>query len=54
MEVLFYDDWNWNDYLGGSGYCSTLPITEEKKQNPIGFIWPKEDIKIIRNETECS
>jgi hypothetical protein len=51
MEVRFYDDWGWDECGSGQGYCSTLPGIEEKKQNPIGFIWPKEETKIIRIET---
>jgi len=41
VEVRFYDDWTWDDYLGGSGYVSTLPTQDDTPKNPIGFIWDK-------------
>jgi len=43
VEVRFYNDWNWGDYLGGQGYVSTLPGIDIIQKNPIGFIWNKED-----------
>ena len=47
MEVRFYNDWNWNDYQGGSGYVSTLPNTDDTPKNPIGFIWVPQE-KVIK------
>ena len=47
MEVRFYNDWNWNDYQGGSGYVSTLPNTDDTPKNPIGFIWEPQE-KVIK------
>ena len=48
MEVRFYDDWTWDEYLGGSGYASTLPIQDDTPKNPIGFIWNKEEPAVIQ------
>lgn len=39
VEVRFYEESVWDESQNGMGYCSTLPGTETKKQNPIGFIW---------------
>ena len=51
MEVRFYDDWSWGDYMGGNGYASTLDIKDDSPKNPIGFlaeIKSIEDRKIIQ------
>lgn len=47
MEVIFYDDWNWGDYLGGQGYASTLPGTDDTPKNQIGFIHDKKESLLI-------